>query len=79
MKEMKLFHSRRKLITRYNLIILWIFHCKILQNTDTASKALQSIGTDISNALKCLKICLEELENYRYELVNLKMKANSVT
>ncbi|GBP84419.1 hypothetical protein EVAR_47806_1 [Eumeta japonica] len=43
-----------------------------------ASKALQSKATDLSNALKRLKICLEELERYRHEFVNLKMEANSV-
>ncbi|GBP49127.1 hypothetical protein EVAR_80795_1 [Eumeta japonica] len=42
------------------------------------SKALQSKATDLSNALKRLKICLEELERYRHEFVNLKMEANSV-
>ena len=55
-----------------------VFHCKILQTIDAASQALQSKATDLSNASKRLKICLEELERYRREFQNVKKKANSI-
>lgn len=44
-----------KKIKNYNLIILLVFHCKVLQIINAASKPLQSKPTDLSNALKCLK------------------------
>jgi hypothetical protein len=70
--------SLKKKIENYKFIMLLVFHCKILQTIDSASKALQSKATDLTNALKRLKICLEELERYRHEFENLKKEANSV-
>ncbi|KAK5643545.1 hypothetical protein RI129_007390 [Pyrocoelia pectoralis] len=67
----------KKKVENYNFIILLVFHCKILQTIDAASKALQSKAIDLSNASKRLQVCLEDLEKYRNEFENLKTQANS--
>lgn len=68
----------KKKIENYNFIMLLVFHCKVLQTIDAASKALQSKAIDLSNASKRLQVCLEQLEKYRNEFEDLKMEANSI-
>ncbi|XP_026483030.1 zinc finger MYM-type protein 1-like [Ctenocephalides felis] len=70
--------SLKKKIENFNFVMLLVFHCKILQIIDATSKALQSKDADLSNALKRLKICMEELEKYRHDFENLKLEANSI-
>ncbi|XP_026481919.1 zinc finger MYM-type protein 1-like [Ctenocephalides felis] len=70
--------SLEKKIENFNFEMLLVFHCKILQIIDAASKALQSKDADLSNALKRLKTCLEQWKKYRHDFENLKLEANSV-
>ena len=60
--------SLKKKIENYNFVMLLVFHCKILQTIDAASKALQSKATDLSSALKILKI---SLGNWKGIAINL--------
>ena len=67
--------SLKKKVKNYNFIMLLVFHCKILQTIDAASKALQSKAIDLSNASTRLQVCQEDLEKYRNEFGYLKTQA----
>lgn len=68
----------KKKLENYNFIVLLVFHCKILQTIDAASKALQSKNIDLSISSNLLQVCLEDLEKYRKEFEDLKMQANNI-